>query len=353
MSPSDPPSPADLVVTTIIGADDAAAMTGTRRQAADLLARSVGPDLSDDRFEPADEWADDEVLALARLEGEPVAYVTAASSRGRLQFDAVADLAALQVGRPAPPNGLAHAAANVVSAMVDQTSELYRDRFVQRDQTALVSEVWGRPRQPWHDTLGARLGLTPHRTLYQMRCRLPVASEIAEPLATRALDAGGDAAEMVAVNNRAFSYHPDQSNQDLDHVLTEFDSEDFEPESIRIIDAAKLGAGTAKVEIVDDRPMAGFCWTKIHEAVPGRPALGEIYVIAVDPAYHGHGLGLGLTAAGLDWMAQQGLQVGMLFVESDNGPAVRTYHKLGFEIHAEYTAWRAGHDGRTVEVSGA
>ena len=186
-----------------------------------------------------------------------------------------------------------------------------------------------------------------------MRCPLPIPSEIVEPLVTRSIDVSGDSACLVSVNNRAFSNHPDQSDQGLDQILSQFNADGFEPASVRILDAAMLGNGDSTPQSQQDRPMAGFCWTKIHEPVTGRSALGEIYVIAVDPSYHGHGLGMGLTAAGLDWMAQQGLQVGMLFVESDNEPAVRTYHKLGFEIHAKYTAWRAGHDDHIAEMSGS
>ena len=46
-----------------------------------------------------------------------------------------------------------------------------------------------------------------------------------------------------------------------------------------------------------------------------------------------------MTAAGLAWLAQQGLTTGMLYVEADNEPALRTYYKLGFEQHRTDRAW--------------
>ena len=75
--------------------------------------------------------------------------------------------------------------------------------------------------------------------------------------------------------------------------------------------------------------LAGFCWTKIH--VDER--VGEIYVIAVDPARQRQGLGRPLVVAGLDWLAEQGIPTGMLFVDAANEAAVGLYRVLGFSTH--------------------
>jgi mycothiol synthase len=82
---------------------------------------------------------------------------------------------------------------------------------------------------------------------------------------------------------------------------------------------------------VDADGLAGFCWTKVHPKGPDAPeALGEIYVIGVDPDFHGMGLGRQLTLAGLAWIADRGVTTGMLFVDAANTPALHMYDKLGF-----------------------
>ena len=76
--------------------------------------------------------------------------------------------------------------------------------------------------------------------------------------------------------------------------------------------------------------LLGSCWTKIHRTT--EPVLGEIYVISVDPALHGQGWGRALTVAGLQWMASQGVTVGMLYVTGSNTGAVKLYQSLGFTV---------------------
>ena len=82
----------------------------------------------------------------------------------------------------------------------------------------------------------------------------------------------------------------------------------------------------------------------------GDPPLGEIYVIAVDPAFHGQGLGKALTLSGLAWLSAHGMAHGMLYVEHDNVAAVRTYERIGFHVHHTDRAYvdRAGVDTAPV-----
>ena len=166
-----------------------------------------------------------------------------------------------------------------------------------------------------HERLASQVGMSAGRRLFQMRRPLPL--DESTDLVTRAFVPGHDEDAWLYVNNRAFSAHPEQGGWDLD-TLRSRESEDwFDPEGFRLHER--------------DGKLAAFCWTKVH--TDQVPALGEIYVIAVDPDFHGLGLGRSMTIAGLDHLARAGVPMGMLFVDADNAPAVHLYRSLGFEVH--------------------
>jgi mycothiol synthase len=86
--------------------------------------------------------------------------------------------------------------------------------------------------------------------------------------------------------------------------------------------------------------LLGFHWTKVHRDQPG---LGEVYVVGVDPSAQRRGLGQVLTAIGIQSLARR-LAASpeptvMLYVESDNEAAVRTYERLGFTTYSVDTAY--------------
>ncbi|HSL58184.1 MAG TPA: GNAT family N-acetyltransferase, partial [Acidimicrobiales bacterium] len=124
-----------------------------------------------------------------------------------------------------------------------------------------------------HDRIASAAGMRRVRELWQMRRPLPV--EATTDLATRAFRPGEDDAAWLEVNNRAFAWHPDQGGWTHDDLAERLGEPWFDPEGFRLHE-------------VDGR-LAGFCWTKEHHEVD--PPLGEIFVIGVDPAFHGRGLG--------------------------------------------------------------
>jgi mycothiol synthase len=75
----------------------------------------------------------------------------------------------------------------------------------------------------------------------------------------------------------------------------------------------------------DGDRLLGFHWTKQHS-----PGIGEVYVVGIDPAAQGRGLGKLLTLAGLHHLTDKGVSEILLYVESDNAPAIAVYKSLGF-----------------------
>ncbi len=174
--------------------------------------------------------------------------------------------------------------------------------------------------EPSHAT-ATELGFVAHRDLWQLRCDLPNRTS---GIDTRAFDET-DMDAFVAVNNRAFDWHPEQGGLTADTVRQTMAEPWFDADGFRLLHN-------------DDNRLIGFCWTKIHRDTD--PALGEIYAIAVDPDYHGRGLGKPMTLAGLEWLSARGLRVGMLYVESDNDAANATYAAIGFSRHHTDRAYR-------------
>jgi mycothiol synthase len=84
-----------------------------------------------------------------------------------------------------------------------------------------------------------------------------------------------------------------------------------------------------------DGRLVGFHWTKIHGQVGqedghAHQAIGEVYVVGVDPGERGGGLGRALTLVGLRYLRSRGLFQAMLYVDESNTAAIRLYESLGF-----------------------
>lgn len=172
------------------------------------------------------------------------------------------------------------------------------------------------------DRIAADAGLEPARDLHQLRIPLPAERT---DLPTRTFVPGRDDDAWLEVNNRAFAWHPEQGDWTTEQLRSRLAEPWFDPSGFLLHER--------------DGRLAGFCWTKVHDQ-PER--LGEIYVIAADPDFHGLGLGRALTLAGLQWLHDdRGITTGMLYVDGGNTAARRLYTKLGFTEHSLDRAYLA------------
>lgn len=60
--------------------------------------------------------------------------------------------------------------------------------------------------------------------------------------------------------------------------------------------------------------------------------MGEIHLLAVDPAHQGRGIGTALTEVATDWIRDQGMAVAMVETGGDDGhaPARAAYERAGY-----------------------
>ena len=193
----------------------------------------------------------------------------------------------------------------------------------------LAAEAGGHTLRLWaHGDLPAAAGLARtagferFRALWQMR--RPLAGRLDQPvleagLTLRTFVPGQDEDEWLSLNGRAFAKHPEQGGWRRHDLELREQEPWFDPAGFFIAERDGL--------------MAGFHWTKVHppgEQDPSSPGIGEVYVVGVDPAEQGSGLGRALTLAGLHHLRDLGLAQAMLYVDEDNVPAIRMYEALGF-----------------------
>ncbi|MGN2641827.1 mycothiol synthase [Nocardia takedensis] len=183
------------------------------------------------------------------------------------------------------------------------------------------TRVWAHGDLPAAKAVAARLGLLTARELWQMRRSLvtPELPELLVPagLTLRTYAGPADDAEVLRVNNAAFSWHPEQGGWSDREIAARRAELWFDPNGLFLV------ADT-------DNPdrILGFHWTKVH--TEETPPVGEVYVVGIDPAAQGRGLGRLLTLAGLRHLRERGLAEVLLYTEADNTAAVRTYTRLGF-----------------------
>jgi len=238
----------------------------------------------------------------------------------------------------------AHRLRGVGAALIGALEEVTAQRSPNPREATL--QIWSHGDQQGARSLAVRGGYSMVRELWQMHrslrpdiCSLPDVS-LPAGFSTRHFVVGQDEEAWLRVNAAAFVNHPEQgrmTRQDLDQRIAEpwFDETGF----ILIEDTHGPGPSA--------RRLAASHWTKVEpvdepgidQAVPRLPKLpklpeGEVYVVGVDPAYQGLGLGRTVTVLGLAHLRDRGLTDAMLYVDADNRAAVATYSRLDFTRRA-------------------
>ncbi|MDI9894767.1 mycothiol synthase [Rhodococcus sp. IEGM 1381] len=222
--------------------------------------------------------------------------------------------------------GYAGIADGMAEAVVDPSS---RGRGIGRELVSRAldigsgTRIWAHGNIAAAQSVASRLELKVVRELLQMRraSASPDLPDVVVPegITLRTYRGHQDDAELLRVNNAAFSWHPEQGGWTDRDIASRRDEPWFDP----------AGLFLAFEEGSDH--LLGFHWTKVHPAESAEPPTGEVYVVGIDPQSQGRGLGRVLTLAGLHYLRSRELGQIMLYVEADNTAAVHTYTKLGFE----------------------
>lgn len=185
--------------------------------------------------------------------------------------------------------------------------------------------AWSHGDHPAAARLAGRHRLERVRELWVMR--RPSALPLPELVLPPGLSIRGyrpsDAEAVIAVNAAAFAEHPEQGAMDAENLATRMAEPWFDPAGLLVAED-------------EEGALLGFHWTKQHDA-----HRGEVYVVGISPAAQGRGLGRLLTLAGLHHLVALGVDEVLLYVESDNSPAVHVYSGLGFahardDTHVQY-----------------
>jgi len=150
--------------------------------------------------------------------------------------------------------------------------------------------------------------------------------EVDPDVVIRSFLPGIDSDAWLSLNNKVFKEHPEQGGWRLTDLNIRLNEDWFDEQGFFLAEV--------------NHKIIGSTWTKIHGSHThqhegeieshAHPAIGEIYITAVDQEYSGRGIGKVLTITALNYLKYQGLSNAMLYVDFDNKIALNLYQSLGF-----------------------
>ncbi len=193
--------------------------------------------------------------------------------------------------------------------------------------------LWVHGDQPAANALATSFGFEKIRTVLQMSRpltdiqQLPnIDKTVGEDIVIRNFLPGIDSDSWLYLNNKVFKDHPEQGNWQLADLNIRINEEWFDEQGFFLAEV--------------NHKIIGSTWTKIHGSHThqhvgeieshAHPAIGEIYITAVDQEYSGRGIGKVLTITALNYLKYKGLSNAMLYVDLDNKAALNLYKSLGF-----------------------
>ncbi|MGB3186563.1 MAG: mycothiol synthase [Ornithinimicrobium sp.] len=303
------------------------------RQSADVLALAIRA-TTHDGVKPLSEQT---VIDLRRL---PAQGAAASATTHLILFDRPGEIDAKVLGYAHVEHPPSDGEQDADGAVASYELVVHPDHRGQGLGGGLLDEVlrrWPGARGWAHGNIEAAqqlaesTGLRSVRELWKMDRQLTRGSGehdlpqvvLPDGFAVRSFEVGRDEAAWLEVNARAFTDHDEQGRTTLTDLQDRFAEPWFDPHGFLLVE-----------DVSGPVPqLAAFHWTKVEPAEPGssHSTAGEVYVVGVDPAYQGRGLGTATTLLGLRHLAACGLGEVTLYVDGDNEAAVATYHRLGFD----------------------
>jgi len=269
------------------------------RHSIDAVLRLIQP--ADDRF------------GLTLVDEAEIVTLTASAHSGRLPRDGVRRLSFHSDGRLV--GYVAYHSGSGDMAATSSHLDACLSQLVSIDDAP--QRVWVRGVAPdgWQSL--ASYGTVIRRLAVCAR-RLPIAggshAGLRDDVTVRAFVAGQDDETVVDVLARAYAGTPD-GTWDTAQFAKRQDYPWFRASDLLLAEDAN---GT----------VLGLHWLKRRDATTG-----EVYNLAVDPAYAGQGVGALLLVEGLRHLYANGLTQVVLWVDADNHPAVTLYTDAGFVVH--------------------